>query len=71
MCPTFKATHYKNKLNEIYEDERISHLTKRALELACEKGVSTWFQTNPSKKHGFVLNKQSFVMPFACAMDGK
>ena len=53
-----KAECNKNRLVALYAAIEIIPETKRALELACEKGASTWLQTNPSKERGFVLNKQ-------------
>ena len=56
-----KALFFKNKLNQILQNAEVSSKTKRALELANEKGSSTWLQTTPSKELGFILIKQEFV----------
>ena len=56
-----KALFFKNRLNQVLQNAEVSSKTKRALELANEKGSSTWLQTTPSKEHGFILNKQEFV----------
>ena len=56
-----KALFFKNKLNQILQNAEVSSKTKRALELANEKGSSTWLQTTPSKELGLILIKQEFV----------
>ena len=49
---------YKHKRNMIYERMEISE--RRQLDLASEKGASTWLTTLPLSEYGFQLNKQEF-----------
>ena len=46
---------HKNKLQDGMRDE-----TKQIIQLASEKGASTWLTSLPLKKYGFRLNKQQF-----------
>ena len=46
---------HKNKLQSGMRDE-----TKQIIQLASEKGASTWLTSLPLKKYGFRLNKQQF-----------
>ena len=40
--------------------ERISLISKKSLELACEKGASSWLSALPLESLGYVLNKREF-----------
>jgi hypothetical protein len=49
---------YKKKRHELYET--LSDLEKLQLDLAAEKGASSWLTALPLKSFGFLLNKQEF-----------
>ena len=38
----------------------LSHTTRREMELAQEKGASSWLTTLPIKEHGYALHKGAF-----------
>ena len=51
---------YDRKFQEIHQNRETTAALKRSLELATEKGASTWLVTSPNAEHGFYLNKQEF-----------
>ena len=50
------------ELSRHYDDiiSKVNSRTKRAIELAKEKGASTWLTALPLKSMGYILNKQEF-----------
>ncbi len=50
---------YKKKRSEIVEE--LNELEKLQLDLASEKGASTWLTALPLKSFGYLLNKQEFT----------
>ena len=55
---TERVAFYKEKRQELYET--LSDLDKLQLDLAAEKGASSWLTALPLKSFGFLLNKQEF-----------
>ena len=53
-----KDNTFKDRLNLIKSD--VSSSTKRIIELASEKGSSSWLTSLPLKQYGFRMNKQEF-----------
>jgi hypothetical protein len=53
-----KSSVHQQSLEQIKEES--SEATTRILELASEKGVSSWLTALPLKQFGFLLNKQEF-----------
>ena len=50
--------HFKNQKSQIINN--LSPTSTRQLELASEKGASSWLTSLPLKEYGFLLNKQEF-----------
>ena len=55
---TERVAFYKEKRQELYDT--LSDLEKLQLDLAAEKGASSWLTALPLKSFGFLLNKQEF-----------
>ena len=55
---TEKDSFFKNKQIELLS--QLSTDAARQVQLACEKGSSSWLTTLPLEEYGFVLNKQEF-----------
>ena len=55
-----KQTLFEQQLHEIVTGNDTPASLKRSIELATEKGSSTWLTTSPNSEHGFYLNKQEF-----------
>ena len=58
----------EEKSNRVYD-----HLTpelKRCVDLAKEKGSSSWLSVLPLEEHGFFCTSESLEMPWLYAMDG-
>ena len=55
-----KKSKNEEKLNSIVTSTDISPFLIRSLELASEKGASSWLVTAPNQQHGFFLNRQEF-----------
>ena len=53
-----KAAFYNNKRAEIYNKMQANE--KRQLDLASEKGASSWLTSLPLAEYGFIFNKQEF-----------
>ena len=53
-----RVNFYKNKRADVYTD--LTDAEKLQLDLAAEKGASSWLTSLPLKNFGFLLNKQEF-----------
>ena len=53
-----RVNFYKQRRAEVYKD--LSDAEKLQLDLASEKGASSWLTSLPLKNFGFILNKQEF-----------
>ena len=68
------ALRQKNTSLQAFANSVMEHLPgqgQRAVQLACEKGSSSWLNALPLVEHGFDLTKALSVTRFPCAMVGR
>jgi len=49
----------KNKSDDIYK--QLNRSLKKCVDIACEKGASSWLSALPIQKHGYTLHKRAFL----------
>lgn len=54
-----KKTHFDDLLQELREN--MSDIQRKANDIACSNGSSTWLSTLPLKEHNFSLTKREFI----------